>query len=70
MAFVAVDKDGTETIYFRKPFRGGKKYHDGLWLPSKEERDEQTYINLPPGSIAKLIGRELTWADDPVELKD
>ncbi len=24
----------------------------------------------PSGSIAKLIGRELTWADEPVELKD
>ena len=69
MAYLAVDKDGTETIYFRKPFRG-KKYHDGIWLPSVYERDEQTYINLPPGSIAKLIGRELTWSDDPVELKD
>ncbi|MDE7350085.1 MAG: fructan hydrolase [Muribaculaceae bacterium] len=67
MAYLACDKDGTETIYFRKPFRGGEKYHNGLWLPSKEERDEQTYINLPHGSIAKLIGRELTWSDEPVK---
>ena len=26
-------------------------------------------IILPPGSIAKLIGRELTWEDEPYELK-
>ena len=69
MAYLACDKDGTETIYFRKPFRGGKKYHDEIWLPSVYERDEQTYINLPHGSIAKLIGRELTWSDEPFELK-
>lgn len=26
-------------------------------------------IELPVGSIEKLIGRELTWEDKPVELK-
>lgn len=26
-------------------------------------------INLPKGTINKLIGRNLTWNDDPVELK-
>lgn len=26
-------------------------------------------IGLPKGSIKKLIGRELTWEDEPVELK-
>lgn len=26
-------------------------------------------IELPKGNIKKLIGRELTWDDDPVELK-
>lgn len=27
------------------------------------------YINLPKGTIKKLIGRKLTWNDEPVELK-
>ena len=26
-------------------------------------------LNFPKGSIRKLIGRELTWEDEPVELK-
>jgi hypothetical protein len=26
-------------------------------------------IELPKGSIKKLIGRELTWSDNTVELK-
>ena len=27
------------------------------------------HIELPKGSIKKLIGRELSWSDEPVELK-
>lgn len=27
-------------------------------------------IELPKGSTKKLIGRELTWDDEPVELKE
>lgn len=32
-------------------------------------QDEGSYIELPKGSIKKLIGRELSWNDEPVELK-
>ena len=59
MAFVAVDKDGEEYIYQTKPVRNVEDWEDGFMA-----------ILLPPGSIAKLIGRELSWNDDPVELKD
>ena len=27
-------------------------------------------IELPQGTIKKLIGRELTWNDEPVKLKE
>jgi hypothetical protein len=27
-------------------------------------------IYLPKGTIKKLIGRDLTWSDEPVELKE
>lgn len=27
-------------------------------------------VELPKGSIKKLIGRDLTWEDEPVELKE
>ena len=59
MAFVAVDDDGSEWIYKHKPFRYDNQ---GVWssVPS---------VRLPSGSIRKLIGRELTWKDEPVELK-
>ncbi|WP_373731235.1 fructan hydrolase [Bacteroides heparinolyticus] len=33
-----------------------------------DEGYENIAIELPKGSIKKLIGRELTWEDNPVEL--
>ena len=59
MAFVAVDADGEEYIYHTKPVRNTEDWEDGFMA-----------ILLPTGSIAKLIGKELTWEDEPVELKD
>ena len=79
MAYVAVNEYGTEVMFHNKPTRqkGGRKGWD-YWL------DEETYweirryttnaddysIKLPSGSIEKLIGRTLTWEDEPVELKN
>ena len=55
MAWLALDKDGTELIYDRK---------------EKDEGDcHYQFIRLPAGSIEKLIGRKLTKKDTPVELK-
>ena len=58
MAWVAVNMYGEEYIFNAQPFRG--KY---LWACTKRG------FQLPQGSIKKLIGRELTWNDEPVELK-
>ena len=65
MAFVAVDSDGAEAIYDDLPTR-----HNTSWIPAKYRNGEDTdWVYLPSGSIAKLIGRELTWSDEPVELE-
>jgi hypothetical protein len=48
------------------------------WYPEHDGRDEDTgnayylgySIELPKGTINKLIGRELSWEDEPVELKE
>lgn len=58
MAWVAVDKIGEELISRVEPFRVGN-----YWI------GESTF-HLPKGSIKKLIGKELTWEDEPVELKE
>ena len=66
--WVAVDKNGDEYIYKKEPFRSAM----GYWKPARktyEDRDSD-YLKLPKGSIKKLIGRELTFEDEPVELGD
>lgn len=57
MAWVAVDKIGEELISRTEPFRVGD-----YWIG-------YSIVRLPKGSIKKLIGRELTWNDEPVKLK-
>lgn len=90
MAWVAVDKDGTEKIFASIPTRRNQYgYHVFIWgllrnLPyTKNQRNKwaaywSTDINdpfpegaiiLPKGTIRKLIGRDLSWNDNPVELK-
>lgn len=57
MAWVAVDKDNSEWVHGGYPTRATV-----IWFSTE-------CIMLPKGSIKKLIGRELTWNDEPVELK-
>ena len=67
MAWVAVNKNGAEYIYEEIPERCF-----GLQCgPTFCECQERIYdsIKLPHGSIKKLIGRELSWNDEPIELK-
>lgn len=65
-AWVAVDKDGSEYSFEMKPYRDYDEWRP-VWDDGFEEYTN--YMGLPKGSIKKLIGRELTWEDDPVELK-
>lgn len=36
-----------------------------MWYPYYES---DGYVMMPKGSIKKLIGRDLTWEDEPVEI--
>lgn len=60
MAWIVVDKNGEEYVYEIEPIKKETLKH---WGCGGE------YVNLPQGSIKKLIGRDLTWEDEPVELK-
>ena len=67
MAWVAVDKDGSECIFLYKPSR--TNYNS--WTDrSNVIRREDSGIDMPKGSIKKLIGRDLSWEDNSVELKE
>lgn len=57
--WLAVDYNGIEKIFYYEPKRCEKH---GEW------RGEG--MILPKGSIKKLIGRELSWEDECVELKE
>lgn len=78
MAWVAVHKNGKEGIFANKPYRVDlNKKLNKLWEPkiwSDEDvskyGNEDSEIELPKGSIKKLIGRDLDWNDEPVELKE
>ncbi len=64
MAYVAVDEDGTEAVYSEKPYR----FANNQW--DYDIDADVVCVELPKGSIEKLIGRKLTWEDEPVELKE
>lgn len=73
--WLVVSKDGTEFIFEIEPYRcpcdaenpDDKFYWDyGCW----NYGSARGYIELPKGSIEKLIGKKLTWNDEPVKLKE
>lgn len=79
MAWLAVTEYGAEMMFHNKPTRqkaGGKGYD--YWQDDEVYWEVRGYttcakdyaISLPNGTIEKLIGRKLTWEDEPVELKN
>ena len=61
MAYLTVNKDGGENISNCKLDRA-----EDYWkLDPSSDIDR---VPLPKGSIKKLIGKELTWNDEPVEI--
>lgn len=65
MAWVATDKDGSEFVFNNRPLR---RESMGEWWPDIENMDKDIVL-LPGGTIEKLIGRQLSWEDEPVELE-
>ena len=71
MAWVAVDNNGNEKISMGKPFRGWGsmwEYEEEVFIES-ECGTVEMIIDIPIGTIEKIIGKKLTWEDDPVEIK-
>lgn len=52
---------------WKKDMWAGDCIEHNYWLP--QDRHGAYGFQLPQGSIRKLIGKELTWNDEPVELK-
>ena len=66
MAWLCVNKDGTEIISPYMPKRDLEEWD--CFSENIAGWDDDYGIELPKGSIKKLIGRELTWEDEPVEI--
>lgn len=67
MAWLAVDGLGIERIFAAKPHR--IKDYQSWEIPYKDTYVLTDTIELPKGTIAKIIGMTLTWDDKPVEIK-
>lgn len=69
MIFLAVSERGREFLSEYEP-----KYDGCEWLDSYECFmecqcfDMSTTIELPKGTIAKILGRELTFQESPVKI--
>jgi hypothetical protein len=72
MAWLAVNKDGSENIYTHKPKRDGTLNH---WIALYSSVN----VDLPKGSIKRLIGDQLLkthgkdhliWDDEPFEFDE
>ena len=63
MAWLVVDKDGTELCFQGKPVRYESK---GEWVLN--EHDIKDAYELKKGTIKRFLGREITWNDEPIEI--
>jgi hypothetical protein len=64
MIYLAVDEDGHEGMYYPKPIRGYEE--SGFWYTDVSAYYVQEL--LPSDTIEKIIGKRLTWEDEPVIL--
>ena len=58
MAWIAVDGDGYGCIYEKKPIRV-----EYFWRAIESE-----VVDVSDYAIQLLVGRDLTWEDEPVEV--
>jgi hypothetical protein len=59
MAWLSVDRSEYEFINEDRPFRNT---NESMFVGGGP------YIKLPSGTIEKIIGRVITWEDEPVEI--
>lgn len=65
MAWLAVNYNGEEYIFSNKPYRRDFVTKNSQWICSVNTE----CVKLPCGAIEKLISKNITWQDEPVEIK-
>ena len=63
MAWIARDKNLNLCVFDYAPERD---VSNEIWIPSRGECTN--FIELPSDADKKLIGRHITWGDEPVEI--
>ena len=63
--WLAVDEDGKEFLYDRMPER---KHYFGQNFWTTHQNSIKVML-LPEGTVESILGRPLTWADEPVEIE-
>jgi hypothetical protein len=66
MSWIAVDQSGVEVIFSKKPIL--KHRSPGAW--GGTYRQPWPWVLIPSVTIERLIGRRLSWRDDPLNLSD
>ena len=61
MAYLTVSTRGKESIFRLKPRGNGDTWHDYPY--------QDTKIDLPRGTIEKILGRKITYWECPIEIK-
>jgi hypothetical protein len=64
MPWIAVDESGDTFIYTEKPHRINFEGH-GIWT---SPIDDELYVDLPLNFMEMLLGKVLTWTDEPMEI--
>ena len=67
MAYLCVNKNGDEIISEGLPKRN-TRYETWEYWTSVNHEDVDFTIYLKNGTIEKVIGRKLTWEDNPVNI--
>lgn len=66
--YLAVDEDDFEMIFTHPPKRFFGSMNKNFW--GVNDYCDAAIITIPPGTIEKLIGRKLTWEDEPIKLDE
>ena len=64
-AYLAVEPNGNELI-FSEPPRRFDEYSTCGWFCSS---NSSQCVSVPRGTIKKITGRTITWADEPIKLE-
>ena len=69
MAWLTVDKNGRESIHEKKPEFDSFEWYDSIELCAEGECiTHSTTIDLPVGTIEKILGYKLTFENSPIEI--